>query len=206
MRARVRRLTPMRTTRAFTLLEMVAVLVVVGLLLAFSPMVIDSMIAEKELEKEASRLGTMIEAIRIQSLVDQARYAMHYDTEEHRWAIQIPIEVTQEGEVEEGEKPVTRLVLEDDLGPEELDWHDLPEGFEMEFFEGKREIDKGRYRVLFDPKGSVPPHTIIIESNNVSSLEEEERIRTIKVNFPGFVSYAPGRVVEEFKRSEGELR
>ncbi len=195
-----------RSSRAFTLIEMVAVLVIAGLILAFSPLMLDSLIAEKELEKEASRLGSMIEAIRIQSIVDQAKYAIHYDTEEHRWAVQIPIEVEQDGEVREGREPVKQLILEENLTPEEIEWHDLPDGFVLEFFEGKNEIRKGRFRVLFDPQGTVPPHTIVIESNNVSSLDEEERMRTIKVNFPGFVSYAPGRVVEDFKRTEGELR
>ena len=198
----------LRRVPGFTLLEMVAVLLIVGLMLAFSPMALDALVAEKELEKEASRLGSMLEAIRIQSIVDQAKYAVHYDSEENRWAIQIPIEVEQDmvGREDDDRAPVKKLILEADVAPEDLDWHDLPKGFELYFYEGKNEIRKGRWRVIFDPQGTVPPHTIVLKSNVVASLDELEQMRTIKVNFPGFVSYAPGRVVEDFKRNEGELR
>ena len=41
--------------RGFTLIELCVVLVLVGLLVAFSPLALDSMVAERELESEASR-------------------------------------------------------------------------------------------------------------------------------------------------------
>ena len=53
--------------------------------------------------------------------------------------------------------------------------------------------------------GTVPPHAVVIESKKISSLDEEDRIRTLKVNFPGLVAYNMGRVVEDFKLSEAEL-
>ena len=68
-----------------------------------------------------------------------------------------------------------------------------------------RRIQKGRWRILINPTGTIDPHTLIFESNNVSSLIEEDRMRTVKVNFPGFVSFAVGREVEDFKKTEGEL-
>lgn len=191
--------------RGFTLIELIAVLVVVGALLAFSPMALDSLMADKELESEVARLGTTIEMLHIQAVLDQAEYAIHYDTEEHRWATQIPVEVEEDVSVVEDREPVKALVLEPDLAPEDLEWHRLPPGIEIELFEGKREIKKGRYMVTFNPNGTVPAHAVIFESRNIASLDEDERHRTVKINFPGFVSFAPGRVVEDYKLSDAEL-
>jgi len=193
-----------RARRGFTLLEMIAVLVVVGLLLAFSPLALDSLVAERELESEAGRLGTTIEILHTQAVLDQAPYAVHYDTEKHRYAIQTPVEVFQDNP-KQGEEPVKVLVLEDKVEPSLLDWHQLPEGLSLELYEGTTRITAGSFKVTFDPRGTVDPHTLIMESNNVSSLAEEDRARTIKVNFPGFVSFAIGRVIDDFKKTESEL-
>jgi prepilin-type N-terminal cleavage/methylation domain-containing protein len=191
--------------RGFTLLELIAVLVLIGMLLVFSPMVLDSVMSDKQLESEAARLGTMIEAMHTQAVLDQAEYAIHYDTEEHRWAVQLPEEVEEEYRGGEDREPVKALVLEQDVPPEELEWHRLPPGIRMELFEGRREIRKGRYMITFSPGGTVPAHAVILESNNISSLDEDERHRTIKVNVPGFVSFAPGRLIEDFKLTEAEI-
>jgi len=192
------------TRRAFTLLELVAVLVLAGLLLAFSPIALDFLVAEKELESEVSRLGSSIELLKVQAVVDQAPYAMHIDTEKHRWAIQIPVEVEEQPAGGDAD-PIRYYVLEEEVPPDDLNWHDLPEGIQIELYEGRRRIEKGRYRVQYDPAGTVPPHTLVLESDNIKSLNEDERIRTIKVNFPGFVSYSPGRVIEKFKKTEAEI-
>ena len=49
--------------RAFTLIELVAVLVLIGMLIVFSPMALNTMVAERELESEVSQLGNTIELI-----------------------------------------------------------------------------------------------------------------------------------------------
>ena len=194
-----------QTGRAgFTLIELMVVLVLIGLLLAFSPMALDAVVAERELEKEASRYGTMIELLSRQAVLDRTPYAIHIDTDNHRWATQIPEKVEHSGG-DVGGDSITALVLDLDLDPSELDWRALPDGMTLQYYEGSRRIERGRYRILINPTGTIDPHTIIFESNNVSSLIEEDRMRTVKVNFPGFVSFAVGREVEDFKKTEGEL-
>lgn len=194
------------TSRAagFTLIELIAVLVIIGLLMAFTPMALDTLVSERELEREVTELGGTIENLRLQAVLDRADYAIHYDTEEHRWATQFPVEVTQPAS-REGEEPVTGLVLEEITDPSLLDWHDMPKGITMEMYEGNRLISKGRYRITFSPRGTVDPHILVLESNNISSLDPEDRARTLKVNFPGFVSYASGRRVGSTKLTESEL-
>jgi len=187
----------------FTLIELIAVLVVVGLLLAFSPMALDYLIAEKELESEVSHLATMIELVKTQAVLDQSPYAMHYDTEKHRWAAQSPDEKVQEVSDPDAE-PVTVLVLDEEIDEDELDWHRLPEGITLEFYEGKKSL-QGRFAVTFGPTGTVAAHTIVLESNRISSLDIADRARTLKVSFPGLVSFAMGRELDEFKLSEAEL-
>ncbi len=189
--------------RGFTLMEMIAVLFLVGVVLAMSPLALDSLIPERELAKEQSRLGTTVDLLHTQAALERTRYAMHIDTEEHRWAIQAPTLVT-EAAVRDGEESVEKLVLDDTLDPEELDWHSLPSGMTLEFYEGSKRR-RGRYMIIYRPDGTVDPHTIVLESNNISSLNENDRMRTVKVNFPGFVSYALGRATQEFKLSEAEL-
>ena len=187
----------------FTLIELIAVLVMVGLLLAFSPLVLDFLVAEKELDSEVTRLATLVDLVKTQAVLDQAKWALHYDTENHRYAVQPPDEVTQETDDPDAE-PVTVLVLDEEVDDETLDWHRLPDGITLEFFEGRNQI-RGKLAVTFSPTGTVPFHTLIMESNRISSLEEEDRTRTLKVSFTGLVSFARGRVVEEFKLSEAEL-
>ena len=190
--------------RGFTLIEMMAVLFLLGILLAISPLALDSLIPERELEKEASKLGTTVDLLHTQAAVDRTRYAMHIDTEKHRWAIQAPTLVTEEA-VRDGEESIEKLVLDDTLDPEELDWHTLPKGMTLELYEGSNRIRRGRYMIIYRPDGTVDPHSIVLESNNISSLVEDDRTRTVKVNFPGFVSYHIGRKPEEFMLSEAEL-
>lgn len=195
----------MRTQRGFTLIELTAVMVVVALLVVFAPMALDSLVAERELESEVSRLGTTFEMVHTQAILDQARYAMHYDMDENRWAYQLPDEVSNDAAgAGEGDAPVSVYILDEDVDLAELDWHQLPAGLKLQLFEGKTRLN-GSYRVIVDPNGTVPPHTIVIESDNVSSLVEEERARTIKINFPGLVTFATGRLVEDFKKTESEL-
>jgi len=193
----------LRAAGGFTLIEMVAVLVIVGLLLVFSPLVLDFFIAEKQLESEVSRLATTIDLVKTQALLDQAPYAMHYDTDKHRWAAQIPEEREQES-YDPDKEPVKVLVLDEDIDFETLDWHDLPPDFTLEFYEGKKKLE-GRFAVTFNPDGTVAPHTLVVESNKVASLDEQDRVRTIKVSFSGLVSFATGRELDDFKLTEAEL-
>jgi prepilin-type N-terminal cleavage/methylation domain-containing protein len=187
----------------FTLLELIVVLVVIGLLLAFSPLALDFLVAEKELDSEVTRLATLVDLVKTQAVLDQAKYAMHYDTENHRYAVQPPDEVTQET-TDPDAQPVKVLVLDEEIENEQLDWHQLPDGITLEFYEGRKQL-RGSFAVTFSPTGTVPYHTLVLESNRVSSLEEEDRTRTIKVSFTGLISFARGRVVEEFKLTEAEL-
>jgi len=196
---------PARAHRAgFTLIELIVVLVLIGLILAFSPMALDAVVAERELEKEASQYGTTVELLARQSVWDRTPYAIHIDTDKHQWATQTPEKMEQRGGDADGDR-ASALVLDLDLDPAELNWHKLPDGMTLQYYEGSRRIESGRYRILINPTGTIDPHTVIFESNNVSSLIEEDRMRTVKVNFPGFVSYAVGREVEDFKKTVSEL-
>jgi hypothetical protein len=90
------------------------------------------------------------------------------------------------------------------MPPEELDWHKLPDGLTLEFYEGRQPF-QGRYAITYSPDGSVPAHALVLESNRVSSLDEMDRVRTIRVSFTGLVSLGPGREVGEYKLTEAEL-
>jgi prepilin-type N-terminal cleavage/methylation domain-containing protein len=188
----------------FTLIELVAVLALLGVLLAASPMALDALVPERELEKEMSQIGTMIELLHQQAILDRAPYAIHYDTEKHRWAVQTPEEVLEDDEGE-GEGPRTLLVLDEDVDLELLEWRELPSGFKLHLYEGSRRISTGSFAVTFRPGGTVDPHTLVLESDAIASLDDADRTRTIKVNFPGFVSFARGRVLDDFKKTEAEL-
>jgi prepilin-type N-terminal cleavage/methylation domain-containing protein len=187
----------------FTLIELIAVLVLVGLLLAFSPLALDFLMAEKELESEVSRLATTIDFVKSQAVLDQCAYAIHVNTETHSWALQIPEEEERES-ADPDKEPVKVLIFDEDFPPEELDWHQLPDGIELEFYEGRQPF-KGRYAITFFPDGTVPAHSLVLHSNRVSSLDEADRARTIRVSFSGLVSIGPGREIGEFKLTEAEL-
>ena len=192
-----------RAAGGFTLIELIAVLVLVGLLVAFSPLALDFLVAEKQLEGEVSRIATTIDFVKTQAVLDQCAYAVHLDTEKHRWAVQIPREEEQDT-TEEGEEPVKILVLDEDVPDDDLDWHQLPNGITLEFYEGRQAM-KGIYAVTYAPDGTVPAHTVVLESNRVSSLDEEDRVRSVRVSFSGLVSLGVGRQLGDFKLTEAEL-
>ncbi len=192
-----------RAEEGFTLIEMVAVCVLVGLLLVFSPLALDFLIAEKQLESEVSRLATTIDFIKSQAVLDQCAYAIHVDTEKFRWAVQIPREEEQKT-TEADVEPVKILVLDEDVPDEELEWHQLPNGVSLEFYEGRQPL-KGIYAITYSPDGTVPAHSLVFESNRVSSLDEEDRVRTVRVSFSGLVSLGVGRALGDFKLTEAEL-
>lgn len=187
----------------FTLLELIAVCVLVGLLLAFSPRAFGFLMAEKELESEVSRLATTIDFIKSQAVLDQCAYAIHVNTQENSWAIQLPREEEQES-FDPDKEPVKVLVFDEDMPPEDLDWRKLPDGISLEFYEGRQPFE-GRYAITYAPDGTVPAHTLVLESNRVSSLDEADRVRTIRVSFSGLVSIGPGREIGDFKLTEAEL-
>lgn len=189
--------------RGFTLIEMVAVCVLVGLLLVFSPLALDFLVAEKQLEGEVSRVATTIDFIKNQAILDQCAYEIRVDTEQHRWAVNIPREEEEET-TEPDQEPVKVLVLDKDIPDEELDWHDLPKGISLEFYEGRQPL-KGIYAITYGPDGTVPAHTLVLESNRVSSLDEEDRVRSVRVSFSGLVSLGVGRQLGDFKLTEAEL-
>jgi len=194
--------------RGFTLIELVAVLVLVSLLVAFAPLALDWLVAEKELEREVLQLGNIIEAVSSQAVMDRADYALHYDTEAGRWAMQLPIEIEDTSRARRGgderDEPVKVLKLEENVPEEDLAWHALPKGISLKFFQGNRFLS-GRYKVIFGWRGTVDPHILVFESQNVSSLDERDRARTVKVNFLGFPSYAPGIHADEMKKTDAEL-
>jgi prepilin-type N-terminal cleavage/methylation domain-containing protein len=197
----------MRTRRStdagFTLIELIAVLVLVGLLVAFSPLALDFLIAEKQLESEVSRIATTVDFVKTQAILDQCAYAIHFDTEKHRWAVQVPREEEQDL-AQEGQEPVKILVLDEDVPDADLDWHQLPDGIQLQFFEGRQEM-KGIYAVTYGSDGTVPAHTLVVESNRVSSLDEMDRVRSVRVSFSGLVSLGLGRQLGDFKLTEAEL-
>jgi hypothetical protein len=141
--------------------------------------------------------------VKTQAILDQCAYAIRVDTEKYRWAVQIPREEEQDT-TDPDKEPVKVLVLDEDVPDEDLDWHQLPNGVSLEFFEGRTPM-KGIYSVTYSPDGTVPAHTLVLESNRVSSLEEEDRIRSVRVSFSGLVSLGVGRQLGDFKLTEAEL-
>ena len=186
----------------FTLLELIAVIVLVGLLAAFAPLVLDSVVVERELEAEIARLGDTIEILLRQAVLDGVPYAIHYDTQGDRYAMQVPIEVVYDDPTGNTESATT-LVLEAD--PDVLDWRALPDGIDLQLYEGTKKIDDGRFRVELSPRGTVDPHALVLIHNDIKALHDEDRARTLKVNFAGIISYLPGIRTEEFKKSEAEM-
>jgi len=185
----------------FTLLELIAVIIIVGLLAAFAPLILDSVVVERQLEAEVARLGDTIEILLRQAVLDGVPYAIHYDTQGNRYAMQLPIEVVYDDPTGNTDSATT-LVLEEDP---DLEWRSLPDGIDLQLYEGTKKIDDGRFRVELSPRGTVDPHALVLIHNDIKALHDEDRARTLKVNFTGIISYLPGIRTEDFKKSEAEM-
>ncbi len=178
----------------FTLIELMVVIVLLGALVAFGTLRIDSMVPSARLDKGARDLGQMLSRLRSLAIFSGRTYLLEYDLDAQTYRMVRP----------------TSLAEQDEGLPDyiESDWHELPKRVSIKAiqFSDRDAETRGRVRVEFSPTGELVGHLIHILSDEI--LEETQNRYTVEINpITGLVTYTLG-VHKSYDqvRSEFEFR
>ncbi len=172
--------------RGVTLIELMVVVLILSLSLTIVATRLDGITSNSRLKASARHIGSTIELLQNQGIVNGRFYFLQFDLTDNRMRWIIAPEAAREGMDLEGE---TR----------ELPWRTLERGVVMEdltFDDGVRKEDE-RINVPFGPTG-------MTWGFQVHLINEEGRRYTVEANsVTGLVSYYPYR--KEFEEVPEEL-
>lgn len=162
--------------RGFSFIELMVVIALIGLTLAFVVLKVDNLIPSSRMSAAARKIGSTNGLARAQAVATGLRHALTYDLTRQRFAVLIP---PHPEDIDEGRaKP-------DELFP--LTWHPLPDGVKLLNVQlGDATVSSGSVRVLFSPLGTVTPHALQLQG-------QENQEMTVTVNpLTGLVEIEPG--------------
>lgn len=178
MSTRARRVSALRPDGAragFSLIELLAVIVVLGLIAAMVTINWRAILPRTELHSAVRELAAVLQGARSDAIARNAAFDVQYDLDEHRYRIVTPFR-TGGGLAASNEE---RHALE---------WHALPPTVRFGGITiGTEEYEKGIVYVRFDPLGSASGHVIVL------SQPMDENTYTIEVQgLLGLIDYHEG--------------
>jgi general secretion pathway protein H len=152
-----------RTSRAgFTLAEMMAVLVIIGLAVGIASLSWQKILPHETLGAEVRELNAILHATRSEAIARNAEFRIQYDIDEDWYRIETPF--TDDGRLAVADQERIRL-------PE----HQLADGIEIvEVVIDDEAYTDGQVRVFFQPSGTASDHTIVLRqelSNQEHTIE-----------------------------------
>jgi type II secretion system protein H len=178
MSTRARRIPAARPAGArsgFSLIELLAVIVVLGLIATMVTINWRAILPRTELHSAVRELSSVLQGTRSDAIARNAPFDVQYDLDEHRYRV------------------VTPFRAGGGLAPsyEErhaLDWHPLPPTVRfLSITIGTEEYQKGIIYVRFDPLGSASGHVIVL------SQPADQNTYTIEVQgLLGLIDYHEG--------------
>lgn len=146
----------------FTMVEMLAVIIILGLIATIVTVNWRAMLPKTELHSAVRTLAGTLEGTRSDAIARNGLFEIQYDLEHHRYRVVTPFKVGG------------GLALNNE-DRHAQDWNELPQSvrFKSITIDGI-EYTKGMINVRFDPLGTAVGHTIILEQkpdNNLYTVE-----------------------------------
>lgn len=166
-------------SRAFTLMELLVTLALLGLTFGMVFFQLDGMLPGRRLASDARTLGSQLEQARNVAVVSGFKVSFEYDLEDHTWRMYHPFELADDKKSVAGEG---ETIL--------YDWTELSETIlfaDIVLGDGAP-ITSGQVVVTFEPRGIATGHTVHL------TREESEFYYSVTVSpLLGFVDVQQGR-------------
>ncbi|MCY2961507.1 MAG: prepilin-type N-terminal cleavage/methylation domain-containing protein [Planctomycetota bacterium] len=165
----------------FSLIELLAVLVVLGLIATMVTINWRAILPKTELHSAVRELSAILQGTRSDAIARNATFEIQYDLDEHRYRVVTPFRVSGADGVGGGLAPSN----EDRAA---LAWHPLPKSVRFSSVSiGTDIFEKGIVVVRFDPLGSASGHVVVL------SQPQDGNIYTIEVQgLLGLINYHEG--------------
>ncbi len=191
---RTRSAAPIAGETGFTVIELMAVILLLGVIVGYGFVRIDNLVPSARLDKAARDLGQMLSRLRNLSIFAGRTHFLEYDLDAQTYRISRPTTIREQ---EEGADDYVTS-----------DWFELPKKVRITAiqFSDRDAETRGVVRVEFTPTGEVVGHLIHILSDEI--LDESKNRYTVEINpITGLVSYTRG-VHKSYDqvRSEFEFR
>ncbi len=182
-----------RRDAAFTLIELMVVILLIGVGFSYGLIRLDVLLPRSRLEKAARGIGTTLTRLREMAVFGGRSYYLEYDLDEHRYRIYRP---TTEAEQADG-------------APDYLEttWSDLPDRVRIEDIQyaSNERVERGRFEIEFTPEGEVAGHLVHLISDDIA--EDDRKYFTVELNpITGLVSYEAGKKEYAQVRDEYDFR
>lgn len=164
-----------RARSGFSLVELLAVIIVLGLMATLVTINWRSILPKTELHSAVRELSSVLQGTRSDAIARNASFDIQYDLDEHRYRVVTPFRAGG-GLAPSNEERQT------------LAWHPLPETVRFGAITiGTDVFEKGMVIVRFDPLGSASGHVIVLEQ------PADQNVYTIEVQgLLGLINYHEG--------------
>jgi type II secretion system protein H len=172
----------------FSLVELLAVLIVMGLIATMITINWRSILPRTELHSAVRELSSILQGTRSDAIARNATFEVQYDLDEHRYRVVTPFRAGG------GLAPANE-------DRQALAWHALPATVRFgSIAVGTDAFEKGIVVVRFDPLGSASGHVIVLEQ------PADENVYTIEVQgLLGLIDYHEG-LFERVPPKEGDFQ
>jgi type II secretion system protein H len=180
---------PPATKAGFTLIELMAVLLLMGLAIGYGTVKLGGFVPSARLESGAREIGDLLTRARGLAVFQGTTYQMEYDLDQQRYRL---IRPATEQEQQDGADPYI-----------EGNWFELPTHVRIEDIQisDRDNRTNGTYTVEFLPTGEVFGHLVHLISDDIT-YEDRNRF-TVEMNpITGLVTYTPGR--KEYRQIRDE--
>ncbi|MGE0435146.1 MAG: Tfp pilus assembly protein FimT/FimU [Planctomycetota bacterium] len=173
---------PGRTSRGFTLIEIIAVIMIIGIMFTIVILNIDGMIPGEKIKAEARSIGQLLQLARSEAAGKGVNYGIVYDLSKHRYWLLTPVNKEQtystEHATEDGKTDKRRQTFYTEL-PKGIEFKDVQLGAGKD-----TTIKRGQVRIEISPLGTASGHVVhLIDTKSKQEYSIELNALTALVTY-----------------------